>query len=63
MLWNSTMNGIKKGLAGLILVGALLFVGGCEISIDGFDDFGDWLIEIVDDCDYCGDDIIIEFDD
>lgn len=57
------MANLKKALAGLLLVGTLAFTGGCEIDIEGFDDFDDWIIEIVDGCDYCGDDIIIEFDD
>jgi hypothetical protein len=54
---------MKKLLASLLLVGGLAFTGGCEIDIDGFDDFDDWVIDIIDDCDYCGDDIVIEFDD
>ena len=62
MVRNAMMN-LRKGLAALLLVGGLAFTGGCEIDIEGLDDFEDWVIEIVDDCDYCGDDIIIEIDD
>jgi hypothetical protein len=54
---------LKKCFAGLLLMGGLAFSGGCEINIDDMDEFDDWVVDIIDGCDYCGDDIVIEFDD